>query len=283
MSRWSWWSWCMKLCVVVSNIFYFHPYLGKIPILTNIFHMGWNHQPELMKPANSLGWLQNWLANNFPFEIGMLEKWVPYWCSTLPTPCCPWRTTLIETYPKHLRMIGVSGCASSHFSWLAGDGPTIPCDDIYLKKGVCFLPCKYLSIMQSYVSDVRNIASQPHEYSSPTKSKIQALRIDRIGSPTYKDHPLRPVFVWPSGLSWLASCYHYGLLVHDIPWFSVRSSPGDGSRKSAANHVRLVGQAAFTMALPRFLVYTVYDVYIYIYKYIYLVMMWIFWSIYIAP
>ena len=37
--------------------------------------------------------------------------------------------------------------------------------------------------MQSYVSDVRNIASQPHEYSSPTKSKIQALRIVRIGSP----------------------------------------------------------------------------------------------------
>ena len=31
--------------VVVSKIFYFHPYLGKIPILTNIFQMGWNHQP----------------------------------------------------------------------------------------------------------------------------------------------------------------------------------------------------------------------------------------------
>ena len=30
--------------LVVSNIFYFHPYLGKIPILTNIFQMGWNHQ-----------------------------------------------------------------------------------------------------------------------------------------------------------------------------------------------------------------------------------------------
>ena len=26
--------------VVVSNIFYFHPYLGKIPILTNIFQRG---------------------------------------------------------------------------------------------------------------------------------------------------------------------------------------------------------------------------------------------------
>ena len=23
----------------------FSPYLGKIPILTNIFQMGWNHQP----------------------------------------------------------------------------------------------------------------------------------------------------------------------------------------------------------------------------------------------
>ena len=30
--------------MVVSHIFYFHPYLGKIPILTNIFQMGWNHQ-----------------------------------------------------------------------------------------------------------------------------------------------------------------------------------------------------------------------------------------------
>ena len=33
--------------MVVSNIFYFHPYLGKIPILTHIFQMGWfNHQLE---------------------------------------------------------------------------------------------------------------------------------------------------------------------------------------------------------------------------------------------
>ena len=24
--------------------FFFHPYLGKIPILINIFQMGWNHQ-----------------------------------------------------------------------------------------------------------------------------------------------------------------------------------------------------------------------------------------------
>ena len=30
--------------VVVSNIFHFHPYLGKWSNLTNIFRMGWNHQ-----------------------------------------------------------------------------------------------------------------------------------------------------------------------------------------------------------------------------------------------
>ena len=30
--------------MVVSNIFDFHPYLGKWSNLTNIFQMGWNHQ-----------------------------------------------------------------------------------------------------------------------------------------------------------------------------------------------------------------------------------------------
>ena len=36
--------WLYTDWVVVSNIFYFHPYLGKIPILTNIFQMDWSHQ-----------------------------------------------------------------------------------------------------------------------------------------------------------------------------------------------------------------------------------------------
>jgi len=36
--------------VVVSNIFYFHPYLGTISDLTNIFRMGWfNHQLVMMR------------------------------------------------------------------------------------------------------------------------------------------------------------------------------------------------------------------------------------------
>ena len=36
--------------VVVSNIFNFHPYLGKIPILTHIFQMGWNHHSDFCFP-----------------------------------------------------------------------------------------------------------------------------------------------------------------------------------------------------------------------------------------
>ena len=30
----------------MSNIFYFHPYLEKISMFTNIFQLGWNHQLE---------------------------------------------------------------------------------------------------------------------------------------------------------------------------------------------------------------------------------------------
>ena len=41
--------------MVVSNIFYFHPYLGKIPILTNILQRGWNHQLVIIQP-----WKQPW-------------------------------------------------------------------------------------------------------------------------------------------------------------------------------------------------------------------------------
>jgi len=45
------WKLMMKCCPLggeTSNIFYFHTYLGKMPILTNIFQMGWfNHQPVM--------------------------------------------------------------------------------------------------------------------------------------------------------------------------------------------------------------------------------------------
>ena len=39
-------GWC--LAGGNSDIFYFHPYLGKIPNLTNIFQMGWNHHLDVL-------------------------------------------------------------------------------------------------------------------------------------------------------------------------------------------------------------------------------------------
>ena len=43
--------------VVVSNIFYVHPYLGKRSNLTNIFQMGWNHQLD-----EQFSWILLWLT-----------------------------------------------------------------------------------------------------------------------------------------------------------------------------------------------------------------------------
>ena len=60
------WLWCQiwrcgkSFWVVVWNIFYLHPYLGKWSNLTHIFQMGWNHQlglawEENMRRARSDG------------------------------------------------------------------------------------------------------------------------------------------------------------------------------------------------------------------------------------
>ena len=66
--------------MVVSNIFYFYPYLGKIPILTNIFQRGWNHQLENQRwwwvtcPTHSLLLTQNWLED---LPWGLMAWWFP--------------------------------------------------------------------------------------------------------------------------------------------------------------------------------------------------------------
>ena len=46
--------------MVVSNIFYFHTYLGKISIFTSIFQRGWNHQPD-----KDIGKGYNWRGPRF--------------------------------------------------------------------------------------------------------------------------------------------------------------------------------------------------------------------------
>ncbi len=70
-----------------SNIFYVHPYLGKISNLINIFQMGWNHQPEkfpemagrLTKVDEAGGFSERWggksLREHFQ-QKRMLWRWL---------------------------------------------------------------------------------------------------------------------------------------------------------------------------------------------------------------
>ena len=74
-----------------SNIFYFHPYLGKVPILTNMFQRGWNHQlvfcfwKKLRVNSHwSPGFVQNlhpspWWSKNPPWSSGNFREALISW------------------------------------------------------------------------------------------------------------------------------------------------------------------------------------------------------------
>ena len=67
--------------VVLSNIFYFHPYLGKWSNLPNIFQRGWNHQPAKIFTGEFAGsWWCWWLISLKNGEA--MEKrieWRAFW------------------------------------------------------------------------------------------------------------------------------------------------------------------------------------------------------------
>ena len=54
--------------VVVSNIFYFHPYLGKWSNLTNIFQMGWNRQLVTVWETIGMKTCRSWIN---PLQISL--------------------------------------------------------------------------------------------------------------------------------------------------------------------------------------------------------------------
>ncbi len=67
----------IQIWVVVSNIFYFHPYLGKWSNLTNIFQMGWNHQLEMLFVIVS------WATFDRVLDIHVWEKVNPSWLNPM--------------------------------------------------------------------------------------------------------------------------------------------------------------------------------------------------------
>ena len=87
---------------MVSNIFYFPPYLGKWSNLTNIFQMGWNHQ--LVKESGKLS--KNLVAEccpNCPHELDTLPG--IFWQQEAP------ETKMYIYRPKK------KGLSSNHHVW----------------------------------------------------------------------------------------------------------------------------------------------------------------------
>ena len=73
--------------VVVSNIFYFHPYLGKWSNLTNIFQRGWfNHQLDYVF-NQWLFILVLWISRRVDSTIFLRPTWgnAPIWLTFFST------------------------------------------------------------------------------------------------------------------------------------------------------------------------------------------------------
>ncbi len=68
-----------KNWVVFSNSFCFHPYLGKIPILTNIFGRGWNHQLEKNLWPLTGFWKKKLFTLNLFFQIISAKRRIWIW------------------------------------------------------------------------------------------------------------------------------------------------------------------------------------------------------------
>ena len=80
-----------------SNIFYFHPYLGKIPILTNIFRRSWN--------TNQLCVGRNFICceNNSKDKTGQSLKLSPHFLWHQTQILC-WKLPLQPCYLKWRRL-----------------------------------------------------------------------------------------------------------------------------------------------------------------------------------
>ena len=103
---------------MVSNIFYFHPCLGKWSNLTNIFQMSWIHQLEKFLPLGMIQipqvqgtWAWGWMVKlwSFPWPLNLMLP------STLP---------IISHYDVSINYKNAAihtqffKCAFCFFSWM---------------------------------------------------------------------------------------------------------------------------------------------------------------------
>ena len=110
---------------MVSNMFYFHQYLGKWSNLTNIFQMGWNHQLENLERLQIfrrlvavvlIWWSSSWGVARFSLE-------------NLETHGVVCMTCYLKLNWKFVNFIGwFEKAGTSHqvpwLRWLCGDDPS---------------------------------------------------------------------------------------------------------------------------------------------------------------
>ena len=88
ISKW-WWWWWWRLGGGNSNMLHFPPYLGTIPILTNIFQMGWfNHQPDDVGEVIFDGLIGGWCLPGHDHTCNVttdyhFSKEIPLWGSRI--------------------------------------------------------------------------------------------------------------------------------------------------------------------------------------------------------
>ena len=112
--------------LVVLNICYFHPYLGKIPIFNNIIQMGWNHQlvPSSTASFSFFRGLRPWhLASHGRGMSSSSRCWWPttsrggvdFWCSNTPKFNMQY---LVVRYQKDGILKGYLIWKNGHFGYL---------------------------------------------------------------------------------------------------------------------------------------------------------------------
>ena len=83
MKSWYWFIEILIILVVVSNIFYIHPHLGKIPILTNIFkwvettNQSWFVIVPIWLGSFSSPYIQQIFRVNWSAQVKILSSTVP--------------------------------------------------------------------------------------------------------------------------------------------------------------------------------------------------------------
>ena len=67
---------------LVVSIIFFHSYFGKFCNLTNIFQMGWNHQPEYISAGGTVATSERTTSSKTPWYVSRNPRWKLQWRSS---------------------------------------------------------------------------------------------------------------------------------------------------------------------------------------------------------